>query len=300
MSKLLPSLRDLRYLIGLYETKSFSKAAHLCHVGQSTLSTSIRKLEQQLHMNLVERDTHTIRFTEQGERLVLSSKDLLKKAETMLDDLKSHQDPFTGKLMLGCIPTLAPFVLPKVIRYFRKQHTQMPLYLTENYTHELLQDLQAGQLDVLILALPFETAEFPCRMLFQDDFYLIKHRDRVVSKTMLKDFNRLPDQSVLLMDDAHCLRAQALQACQLENSRAVMPFKASSLSTLVQMIDQDLGVSFLPEMAINHGLIKHTQIEAVSLSGSAYRQVGLVWRKHFNRTPVCDELAQVLVNLVAK
>ncbi len=291
----LPSLRDLRYLVSLYETKSFSKAAEMCYVGQPTLSSSIRKLEEQLDVKLVERDTHNIKFTEQGINMVRASVDLLEKAEEMINEVTGSIDPFKGRLVIGCIPTLAPYVLPKIIRHFRKQYPNLELYLTENYTHVMLQELQSGMLDVLILAFPFDLSGFPSRVLFKDVFHLIKHKHRDISNAMLKDLNQLPEHSVLLMEEAHCLRAQALHACQLKDSRTVMPFKATSLCSLIQMVDQDLGVSFLPEIAITGGVLKHTQIEALPLGKNAYREVGLVWRKHFNRLAVCDELADILV-----
>lgn len=277
--KRLPSLKQLQYLLALHEHGHFGRAAEACFIGQPTLSAAIINLEETLEAQLLERDHKTFIFTPLGKEVVRQARLLIEQCAELTDFAKCQGQPMKGTLRLGCIPTIAPFILSELMTVTQKSYPELQLLVREETTENALHALAEGRLDMVILALPYETAQFHSQILAQDPFKLILHRDWL-NKGFEKDIRFWPDESVFLLEKEHCLSAHTLQACELRDKRKINPFFATSLHTLTQMVNSKLGVSFLPQMAINSGILNGTELlQLTPKAQSAYRQIGVVWRK---------------------
>lgn len=276
--KRLPSIKQLQYLLALHEHQHFGRAAEACYIGQSTLSAAIANLEETMSAQLLERDHKTFIFTPLGEEMVRQARYIIEKCEEMTAFAKSQGKPMSGLFRLGCIPTIAPFVLSDVMQLCRTRYPELQLLLREDTTDNSLKALAEGRLDMLLLALPYETSTFHVQILAQDPFRLVLHKD-----WLNRGFNRgidyWPDESIFLLEREHCLTGHALQACALEDSRKVNPFFATSLHTLTQMVNNKLGVTFMPQMAINSGVLDGTElISQPPATAAAHRDIGVAWR----------------------
>jgi LysR family hydrogen peroxide-inducible transcriptional activator len=207
----------------------------------------------------------------------------LQDVSSLVEIAAGARPPLTGELRLGVIPTIAPFMLPRILPKLRRQYPELQLYLIEDQTQRIYDRLMAGELDVLLLALPWDMRGVDVSPLFKDSFCLA-YRDGtdLVDPTNYR-INRLNNDSVLLLDDGHCLRDHALAACKIRNSQALRRFGASSLLTLVEMVDADLGITFLPEMARGTSVLKNTRVKLQPLDAKSYRTIGLCWRKGSGR-----------------
>ncbi|MDG2108060.1 MAG: LysR substrate-binding domain-containing protein [Woeseiaceae bacterium] len=208
----------------------------------------------------------------------------MRDIESLIEIAQDNNKPLCGELRLGIIPTIAPFILPAVLPKIRKAFPELRLFLIEDQTQRIYERLMKGELDLLLLALPWEMRGVKQKVLYQDKFYLAYHQNtnRVDPKNYR--FNRLETDSVLLLEDGHCLRDHALTACKIRKTQKVRRFGASSLLTLVEMVDADLGITFLPEMARDSSLLRNTQVRMHPLSDKSYRNIGLAWRKSSNRS----------------
>jgi LysR family hydrogen peroxide-inducible transcriptional activator len=279
----LPTLKQLQYFLALTETGHFGRAAELCFVSQSAFSNAIQELESTLGAELVDRTNRNVTITATGQEVAVQARLVVADAESLVDIARGRDDPLTGELRLGVIPTIAPFVLPGVLPKLRKQYPELKLLLTEDQTERIYRRLMDGELDVLLLALPWSmksVEEFP---LFRDPFCLAcrEGTDRVDPEHYR--FNRLDTDSVLLLEDGHCLRDHALAACKIRGTEKVRRFGASSLLTLIEMVDADLGITFLPEMARDSTLLRSTRVRLYPMDERSYRTIGLVWRKGSRR-----------------
>ena len=207
-----------------------------------------------------------------------------------MDIAKGNQAPLTGQLKLGVIPTIAPFLLPKLLPALRKAYPDLKLYLKEDLTDRVYERLMEGELDLILVALPYELRNVTEMPLFDDHFFLAHHQRSHFIDPSPYNVAELPSDSVLLLEDGHCLRDHALAACNIRNADKVSGITATSLLTLVQMVDADLGITYLPEMAVHSTLLKNTRIKTVPLEPGSYRQIGLVWRKASTRQ---DEFAML-------
>ncbi|MBM3597800.1 MAG: hydrogen peroxide-inducible genes activator [Alphaproteobacteria bacterium] len=281
----LPGLRQLRYLVALDDARHFGRAAKNCHVTQSTLSAGIKELETQLGVTLVDRSRRRAALTALGAEAVLRARRMLAEAADLVEAMRGAAEPLTGTLRLGVIPTVGPFLLPRTLPGLRRAFPRLKLYLTEDLTERLVDQLEAGRLDAVVLALPCDCGPIEVHPLFEDRFSLALRPDHSLAHARRISRRQLEGQTLLLLADGHCLRAQALEACALVDNRAHDSFAATSLHTLVQMVENGLGITLLPALAIEAGILKGTQLTTRPLEGAAaHRIVGLGWRKGSPRT----------------
>ncbi len=261
-SSALPSLRQLRYLVELADRLNFRLAAEASFVTQSTLSAGIKQLESLLGVQLVERDTRVVRITQVGEEVVARARQLLAAAQDLVSTAKSAAEPLTGLVGLGAIPTVAPFLLPALLPALRRRYPPLQLYLREDLTERLLERLRAGQLDMALIALPFETGELLVRELFKDEFWFVAREDDPHAQDKAVAVKALDPGQVLLLEEGHCLRDHAIAACGNRRANPDSRIEATSLNTLVQMVEGGLGVTLLPEIALKAGILKGTRLIA--------------------------------------
>jgi len=261
-SSALPSLRQLRYLVELADRLNFRQAAEASFVTQSTLSAGIKELENLLGVQLVERDTRVVRLTPVGEEVVTRARGLLAAAHDLVSTAKSAAEPLTGLVGLGAIPTVAPFLLPGLLPALRRRYPALRLYLREDLTERLLERLRAGQLDMALIALPFETGELLVRELFKDEFWFVAREDDPHAQEKAVAVKSLDPGQVLLLEEGHCLREHAIAACGGRLANPDSRIEATSLSTLIQMVEGGLGVTLLPEIAVKAGALRGTKLIA--------------------------------------
>jgi LysR family hydrogen peroxide-inducible transcriptional activator len=278
-----PTLKQLRYFLALTETEHFGKAAERCFVSQSAFSNAIQELETTLGARLVDRTNRSVTITSTGQEVAVQARLVLRDVDGLVDLTRGRGEPLTGELRLGVIPTIAPFLLPGVLPKLRKQFPKLELLLAEDQTDRIHRRLLDGDLDVLLLALPWELRGVEEMPLFDDPFLLACHEGTERVDPENYRFNRLTSDSVLLLEDGHCLRDHALSACKIRNTEKVRRFGASSLLTLIEMVDADLGVTFLPEMVRGSALLRNTRVRLWPIGERSYRTIGLVWRKGSGR-----------------
>jgi LysR family hydrogen peroxide-inducible transcriptional activator len=295
----LPTLRQWRYLVALAEIRHFGKAAEACFVTQSTLSAGIQELETQLDAALVDRTKRKVVLTPLGEELASRARELLREAEEMVLLARAASAPLTGPLRLGVIPTISPFLLPRVLPSLRKRVPELKLFLREDLTLRLIDQLQAGKLDLLLIALPFEAGALDTLPLFDDEFLVACRSDNPLANRASVKLDDLADSNLLLLEDGHCLRDHALAACRLPPSPRRDGFAATSLHTLVQMVDSGLGITLLPQLALDAGVLRGTDVVTRPLGtgkkGEAARQIGLAWRRGTQRAKEFQLFGEALV-----
>ena len=291
-----PSTKQLQFLVMLDEYKHFGQAAKACHISQSAFSIAIKALENKLGVQLVDRTNKQIVFTDIGSIIVRQARLCLSELDTLVELAKGTHEPLSGKITLGVIPSIAPFVLPTFVPHITEQHPQLQLYLREDKTHIVHEELLSGKLDVVLLALPFKLEGVETITLFDDPFMLAYHKHSKWFKDENKKFNinNLPKESLLLLDDGHCLRDHALEACHLRSLDQISRFAATSLQTLLQMVASDLGVTFIPEMAKDSLMVKDSHISLLKLPKTMHRQIGLAWRKGSSRAEEFKMLGNIL------
>ncbi|OOF10369.1 LysR family transcriptional regulator [Salinivibrio sp. PR5] len=294
-----PSLKQLHYLVTLSETRHFGEAAKLCFVSQSTLSAGIQNLEELIGAQLIERDNKTLVLTGMGEEVVRRSREILARSQDLMELTHVQSDPMHGKVRLGCIPTIAPFLLSDVVQQVNQRYPNLDLLLREDTTANLLTALKHGEMDVLILALPMDIGAMTSRIVGRDPFKMVMSRKQAAQLTLPVDYDALPDESVFLLEREHCLTDHAVSACQMTASQKINPFMATSLHTLIQMVANGNGVTFIPQMAIDHGLIDNLDVHLETPPGrAAYREIGMVWRPSSSRIDTFNKLADLVAALL--
>ena len=289
-----PTVKQLRYFAALNDTRHFGKAAAACFVSQSAFSTAIGELESLLDAQLVDRTNRQVTITQIGQQIAVQARLCLSDIESLVSLAGEQRKPLTGDLRLGVIPTIAPFMLPKVLPKLRKAYPELKLFLVEDQTERIHERLLEGELDVLLLALPYELRSVETIELFRDRFLLACRQDTERVNPGHFRLNRLEMESVLLLEDGHCLREHALTACKLKDNRKISRFSATSLLTLIEMIDADMGITFLPEMASDSALLRHTRVKLYPTSERSYRKIGLAWRKGSARREEFELLGEFL------
>ena len=279
-----PTIKQLKYFVALTESEHFGRAAEQCFVSQSAFSNAIKELEETLDAQLVDRTNRNVTITANGREVAVQARLVLRDLDSLVETARGQTEPLAGELRLGVIPTIAPFVMPDALPKIRKQYPELRLLLTEDQTQRIYARLMAGDLDLLLMALPWEMQGVEELALFRDAFCLACHQNTRHVDPENYRFNRLDSDSVLLLEDGHCLRDHALAACKIRNTQKVSRFGASSLLTLIEMVDADLGVTFLPEMARGSSLLRNTRVKLHSMGEQSYRTIGLVWRKGSRRT----------------
>jgi LysR family hydrogen peroxide-inducible transcriptional activator len=258
----LPTLRQLAYLLELSERLSFRAAAEAQFVTQSTLSAGIKELEAQLGVQLVERDRRHVRLTAVGEEVAARARDVLAAAADLAETARCAAPPLSGTLRLGAIPTIAPFLLPRVLPALRRAHRALKLYLREDLTPRLLERLRAGGLDVALIALPFDTGGLYVREVFKDEFWFVARPDAPAAREKRVAIRTIDTGDMLLLEEGHCLRDHAIAACGPGRGTWQPRVEATSLTTLLQMVEGGWGVTLLPGITVDAGILRGTRLVA--------------------------------------
>ncbi|WP_374013318.1 LysR substrate-binding domain-containing protein [Pseudoxanthomonas koreensis] len=294
------NLRDLKYLVALAEHRHFGRAAASCFVSQPTLSTQIRKLEEELGVALVERAPRKVMLTPAGREATERARRIVAEIEQMKEAARRSQDPEAGSVRLGIFPTLAPYLLPHVIPHMRARFPQLELLLVEEKSDELLARLRDGRLDAALLALPVHDDQLHTELLFEEPFVLAVPEDHPLASRQALSLDALAEQPLLLLEDGHCMRDQALDVCQLSGAQEKTGFRATSLETLRQMVAANVGATLLPILAVKPPVARSENIRLLPFTGSApTRSIAICWRHSSAMAGFLSRLAQVLRSLPA-
>jgi len=295
VSTYLPTIKQLQYLVALHEHGHFGRAADACFVSQSTLSAGIRELESLLGVTLVERSRRVVRFTPLGNAVVEKAHRLLREAEELSELVQASGKPLAGELRMSVIPTIAPFFLPHILPRLRKDRPNLKLFLREETSGDAIESLHHGRADCVLLALPFATGEVESATIGEDRLFVAFPKDDPRDPPAEVPPSMIDEGRLLLLEDGHCLKEHALAACNRPEMRASATMIGTSLHTLVQMVDNGLGLTMLPEMAIEAGILKGTNVVARPLkSANASREIALVWRRNSPRAEEFRLLAKEL------
>ena len=284
----LPSIRQLHYLLTLSEHLNFTRAAEACFVTQSTLSAGLRELEDLLGVKLVERDRQTVLMTPIGQEITQRARHILAATQDLVDSAAQMLTPMSGQLRLGIIPTIAPFLLPSALNYLRERYPQLLLALREDLSAKLIARLEDGQLDFALIALPYATGNLLVMPLFDDAFHVVAQKgDPEIRAKTIKASPELT-RRLLLLEEGHCLRDHVLHACGKSASPSPLGMEATSLLTLLQMVESGLGIALVPEMVINSGLATRPGLQTRPLAPPVpTRTIALIARRS---TPRQEEM----------
>ena len=290
--KHLPTLTQLRHLIALNEHQHFGRAAEACFIMQSSLSTSIKELERTLGQPLVERTKRKVMMLPLGIEVIDRARHVVRDVEDISDLANAASAPLSTPIRLGVIPSIAPFLLPRVLPALKKAYPNLKLYLREAQSAPLVRQLEDGELDLLLLAFPYSTHDLECNIFAEDPFWIAFPKGHPYSQKEHIHIQGLDPESLMLLEEGHCLRDQTLSAFGPVPPQIQTDFQASSLHTLVQMVDNGLGLTVLPKMAVDTGITKSTRIQVRPLDGPyTSRQIGLTWRKTSTRKAEYEHLA---------
>ena len=292
--KRLPTMKQLEYLAALADTRHFGRASERCHVTQSTLSAGIRDLESVLGTAVAERSNRRVLITRVGMQIAERAKALLRDAEEVMEVARAGHSPMTGEMRLGVIPTIGPFYLPRVLPALRERFPELTLYLREEQTAPLLARLEDGELDVALIALPYDVGDLTTEVILEDEFLFACDRAHGLAGAREVSLDALAGERLLLLEEGHCLRGHALDACRLVDRRARAQFEASSLHTLVQMVAAGIGVTLVPRLAVDARIALGADISLSRLAAPASRQIGLAWRRTSLRAQEFQMFASVL------
>jgi len=294
-----PTIKQLQYLVALREHGHFGRAAEACYVTQSTLSAGLRELETLLGVTLVERTRRVVRFTALGEKVADKAVRVLRESEELAELARAEGQPLHGELRMGVIPTIAPFLLPAMLPRLRREWPSLRLYLREETSQAACEALHRGQLDCVLLALPYACGDVDCASLFQDPLFVAFPRGEAPGGGV--DVRAIDESRLLLLEDGHCLKDHALSACNRPDLRAHAAMMGTSLHTLVQMVDNGLGLTFIPAMAIEAGILDGTQVDARPLlSEHGSRQIALIWRRSSPRENEFQMFAAALKGIIGE
>ena len=297
---ILPNLKHLHYLTVLHQYQHFNKAANACFISQSTLSSAILKLEEQLGCQLIERDHKAFIFTVQGEAIVKMAQGLINDAADLVSYGQAQGQIDKGSITIGCIPTIAPYLLQDFAQASQQALPELALYFVEATTENLLIQLQQGQIDLAILALPVKDHNFKSKILGKDAFYIAGNNNLVQRFKQSHDYQQLPEHSIFLLTQENCLTEHALSACKLADASRIHQFSASSLSTLVQMTAFHQGFTFLPAMAVNKGVGQAEGLTIEKLGDDVFRDIGMLWRPTSMRQQSFLRIGQVIEQLLSE
>jgi len=288
-------LKDLRYLVALADTRHFGRAAEKCFVSQPTLSAQLKKLEDYLGVQLIERQPKNVSLTEAGEQIVSRARRMLEASEEVVTLARAHRDPLAGRLRVALLPTIGPYLLPRVSQPIRKGLPRLELRLYEYQTEQILARLESGDIDLGILALPIYVDGFETRELFSEPFVVAMPDQHRLSKRDHVKVDELNGETLLLLEDGHCLRDQALEVCSRVDLHEKQDFRATSLETLRQMVATGAGITLLPELASRgaYGNAKGVTIRPFARPAPS-RVVGGVWRKTSARHVAIDAVCKII------
>lgn len=294
------NLRDLKYLLALADHKHFGRAAAACFVSQPTLSTQIKKLEDELGVSLVERAPRKVMLTPAGRDAAERARRIVAEVEQMKEGARRSQDPEAGTVRLGIFPTLGPYLLPHVIPRIRERFPNLELLLVEEKSDVLLSRLHEGKLDAALLALPVHDDQLHSEFLFEEPFVLAVPGGHPMAQRDSLSLSELSEQKLLLLEDGHCLREQALEVCRLSGANEKSEFRATSLETLRQMVAANVGMTLLPMLAVKPPVAQSQNIHFLGFSDShPSRQIAMLWRRSSAMGDFLLELSRVFSTLPA-
>lgn len=292
------NLRDLKYLVALADHKHFGRAAAACFVSQPTLSTQIKKLEEELGVSLVERAPRHIMLTPAGREAAQRARRIVADVEEIKEAARRSQNPEAGAVRLGIFPTLGPYLLPHVVSRVRERFPALELLLIEEKTEVILRQLREGKLDAGILALPLHDEQLHIELLFEEPFMLAVPETHVLAASKTLAMQDLAHESLLLLEDGHCLRDQALDVCQLAGASEKTGFRATSLETLRQMVAANVGITLLPVLAVKPPVAASQDIRLLPFRAPApSRRIAMVWRRSSAMSEFLTKLAAVFRDL---
>ena len=290
-------LKDLKYLVAVADTRHFGKAAERCFVSQPTLSAQLRKLEEYLGVQLIERQPRHIMLTAAGEQVVARARLIVNASDDVLEIARSHRDPMAGRLRVAFLPTIGPYLLPGVMPSLRKALPRVELMLYEYQTAPMLEHLHAGEIDVGVLALPVAVDGLTSRVLYDEPFSVAAPAQHALAKKAQIRVEDLKGETLLLLEDGHCLRDQALDFCSRVDVHEKQDFRGTSIETLRQMVAAGAGITLLPELA-TRGAYAATRAVAVRPFAKPVpsRRIGALWRQSSARTPVIEALCKLIAS----
>jgi LysR family transcriptional regulator, hydrogen peroxide-inducible genes activator len=285
------SLRDLHYLVAVADHQHFGRAAAACFVSQPALSMQLRKLEESLGVQFFERSNKRFMVTPVGKIMVAMARDILRDAKSMKDIAQTYHNPLAGDFRLGAFPTLSPYFFPQVVPKITLELPKLKLFLVEEKTQVLLDRLKSGELDAVCVALPIEDNTLEVVELFQDPFVLALPKTHALAARQQVTYADIKNENLLLLEEGHCLREQALSVCDLMGVSEYQDFRATSLETLRQMVRAGVGMTLMPKLAQK----EDDGVAYVSLaSPGSKRIIGLVWRKNASRQVSCEQIAEII------
>jgi LysR family hydrogen peroxide-inducible transcriptional activator len=290
-------LKDLRYLVAVADTRHFGRAAGRCFVSQPTLSAQLKKLEQYLGVQLIERQPNNVSLTDAGARIVERARRILEASEEVVTLARAERDPLAGRLRLALLPTIGPYLLPLVSQSIRKALPRLELHLYEHQTATILQKLKAAELDLGILALPVDLEGLEVRTLYCEPFAVaVPQRHRLAQRERVQPSD-LEGETLLLLEEGHCLRDQALEVCSRIGAGESQDFRATSLETLRQMVATGAGITLLPQLATQGAYGQARGVVVLPFANPApQRQIGAVWRKTTARSAAIEAVCKLIAD----
>lgn len=283
------NLRDLKYLVAVAEHRNFRKAAEACFISQPTLSMQLKKLEDYLQIQLIERDNRNVLLTSAGNQIVEKAKVILELEDQIKDTAKNFQNPFEGEIKIGAFPTLAPYYFPKIMPKINKAFPKLKVYLVEEKTEILIEKLERGKIDFAFLATPVDSKKLNHEVVFEEKFLVAVSDKNVLAKKKSVNTHDILSQNLLLLEEGHCLREQALEFCAINSLFENTSFRATSLETLRQMVISNIGITLVPEIAaIETRGIKYLPLDKSIKAG---REIGLFYRNSGNYGEMARNIA---------
>ena len=274
-----PTLRQLEYIVAVADERHFGRAAQACFVTQPALSAQVRELESLLDLQIFERDSRRVLVTPEGAGLAERARGILVAVDELVEAARVAREPLSGTLRMGVIPTVGPYLLPRVLPRLRRKHQELHLLLREDHTARIVAELEAGRLDLLLLALEADLGKAQSLPLFRDDFLAVMPRDHPLARKKSLRQEDLDGEQVLLLEDGHCLRDQALAVCSAQGASELGDFRATSLSTLTQMVTDGEVMTLLPELALGVETRGRRDLAVRPFRPPApFRTIGLAWR----------------------
>jgi len=288
------NIRDLKYFIAVAETKHFGKAAERCFVSQPTLSMQLKKLEEELSIQLFERTSKQVLITSDGEKLLEKARAVLRDVDQLKQVAQNLQDPYAGTLRVGIIPTMGPYLLPRLMPLLADRFPSLKIILCEDKTDVIVKKCQQGELDAIILALPVDDDGLVTQELFSEPFFVALPKSNPLAQKKQVKLSDLENENLLLLADGHCLRDQALEACRLTGATTETGFQATSLETIRHMVAANAGITLLPKMAVD-SVPEQPEVVIRPFEGTAAsRLVGMLWRETSAHRLCCEAIAAAI------
>ncbi len=286
----LPTLKQLQYLVALSEEKNFRKAAEKCHVSQPTLSAAIKEMESLIGADVLDRGRHKkVIFTPFGQSAIKTAKSILPQMEQMRETAKNLSAPLSGPIRLGLIPTIAPYLLPTILPSLQKQYPNIEWQISEGMSATLVERMNEGTIDIAIIAFPFDIGDLKHQIFFEENF-ICAAKAESFNKSKTITLEDLEEQNILLLEDGHCLRDHALSACKLRTNKDKQALSATSLQTLIQMVDHGYGITLLPNMMVKDGALPPNIALYDFKKPKPTRKIGMIWR---GNSPLLKDITHI-------